>query len=130
MVAPDAAELISRTRAILGYTGMSQAKFAETTGVKASDLKSWLDSSKPAHPGMEQVVRMAEAVDIPPRFAERGFEDLREPTQDGAMLSRIAELEEEVRRLVARDARREVEAPTQSAASPKRASRSRTRPQQ
>lgn len=91
--APDPEELKRRAGAIVGWSRSGRKDLAKALGVRPGTFNAWLTSSKPkSYPSVEQLINLAAAVEpaVPRRFAERGFDDLRELPQ------RVNQLEDQL----------------------------------
>lgn len=85
-----------RARAIWGFSGMQQGALAEAAGIEAARLKRWM-GSRPAKPELHELLKLAEAAEVPRQFAERGFDGLLEP--DEQLAQEVERLRSEVSQL-------------------------------
>lgn len=72
----EAAESARRIRAAIAYSDLADKAFAKKIGVSSGTLRNWVSRSRPADPGLDRRLKIAEAAGVPRSFMERGFADV------------------------------------------------------
>jgi len=129
----------ARARAARAYAGLSQPKLAGLLQTSVETL-SRLENARKTEITIEELWAIADACGVPRSFMEFGFEVVADAGEralisgeSGDVFERLTVLEDQVRQLVTRDARRELEERQQTGgarepASPPRPQQRRTAP--
>ncbi len=95
-------EATRKARAAWAYSGLDQDELAERAGIKPATLANYLLSTR-GGPGLEQLLKIAEATGVPDAFMRHGFaaiKDLDEPSLE----ERVEALERQLQALTRRAA--------------------------
>lgn len=131
MILINPLDAAARVRAAIGYSGLEYDELERKTRIGKSTLaRIAARSGKPRGASRDELWKIADACRVPRDFMDHGFlilqggssteRDIRSSLDD--VQGRLRELEEKVRELVTRDARRELEARQQSDEAPGTAS--------
>lgn len=123
MASASLSELAARARAARGYSGLSQLELAKAMDYSVETMSRIENGRRALNEG--ELHKIGQVCGVPLAFMDHGFElidDAGHAPVAADVLTRMNALEDQVRELIARDARREVEEHAQTGPSRETAS--------